>query len=71
VLAPAFRLPDARHVDVRLLGGAALFGVGWGLSGYCPGPVIAGLGVLSPEALLFVPAMLAGMALHHLLRKPA
>lgn len=64
VLAPAFRLSDAREVDARLLGGAALFGVGWGLAGYCPGPALAGLSVLAPEALVFVPAMLAGMLLH-------
>lgn len=64
MLAPAFRLSDARQIDARLLGGAALFGIGWGLAGYCPGPALAGLGVLSGEALVFVPAMLTGMLLH-------
>ena len=69
VLEPAFRLSDARQVDARLLGGAAIFGIGWGLAGYCPGPALAGLGVLSTEALVFVPAMLAGMLLHHRLSR--
>jgi uncharacterized membrane protein YedE/YeeE len=64
VLADSFRLSALRHVDRTLLGGAAIFGVGWGLAGYCPGPALAGLGVLSPEATWFVPAMLAGMGLH-------
>lgn len=69
VLEPAFRMSDARQVDARLLGGAAIFGIGWGLAGYCPGPALAGLGVLSTEALVFVPAMLAGMLLHHRLSR--
>ncbi len=64
VLADAFHLPGLRHVDPRLLGGAALFGTGWGTAGYCPGPALAGLGVGSAEALWFVPAMLAGIVLH-------
>lgn len=59
-----FQLPAARSVDARLLLGAALFGIGWGWAGYCPGPAIAGLAVASREALWFVPAMLAGFWLH-------
>ncbi|MCU1064120.1 DUF6691 family protein [Stenotrophomonas maltophilia] len=59
-----FQLPAARSVDTRLLLGAALFGIGWGWAGYCPGPAIAGLAVASREALWFVPAMLAGFWLH-------
>ena len=69
LLASHFRLPDARQVDGRLLGGAALFGIGWGLAGYCPGPALAGLGLLAPEALTFAPAMLAGMLLHRLIER--
>ncbi|MGX9720827.1 DUF6691 family protein [Stenotrophomonas acidaminiphila] len=68
LLAERFWIPEPRGVDARLLAGAGVFGVGWGLAGYCPGPALVGLGVLSPEALWFVPAMLAGMALHRLLR---
>lgn len=64
VFAERFQLSALRAVDRRLLIGAALFGVGWGIAGYCPGPALAGLGVLSREALWFVPAMVAGMLLH-------
>ena len=63
LLADAFRLPEPRPVDSRLLVGSALFGIGWGLAGYCPGPALAGLGAGATEALWFVPAMLAGIAL--------
>lgn len=66
VLAGRFELPALKHVDRRLLGGATLFGVGWGIAGYCPGPALAGLGIGSVEALWFVPAMLAGLVLHRL-----
>ncbi len=64
MLADRFHLSSPGNVDGRLLAGAALFGIGWGIAGYCPGPALAGLGVGSVEALWFVPAMLAGMALH-------
>jgi uncharacterized membrane protein YedE/YeeE len=63
VLAPAFpKLPQAR-VDRRLVGGAALFGIGWGLSGYCPGPALVSLAKGAPTLLLFVASMLVGMAI--------
>jgi hypothetical protein len=61
-----FHLPAARDVDVRLVAGAALFGVGWGLSGFCPGPALASLALGAPEAWLFVTAMAAGMVLQRL-----
>lgn len=62
-LGDKFSLPDRRDLDPRLMIGAALFGIGWGLAGLCPGPAIATL-ALSPVAVLpFVGAMLAGMAL--------
>lgn len=64
VLADTFQLSNLKHIDSRLLGGAALFGIGWGIAGYCPGPALAGLGIGSNEALWFVPAMLAGILLH-------
>lgn len=60
LLAPAFRLPTATRIDAPLIGGAALFGVGWGLAGLCPGPALAGLVTGSPQVLLFCAAMLAG-----------
>lgn len=57
--------------DVRLIGGAALFGAGWGLVGFCPGPALAALGTGSAEALVFTAAMLAGMAAQHLAARSA
>ena len=64
LFAHDFQLSTLKKLDSKLLIGAALFGVGWGVAGYCPGPALAGLGVGSTEALWFVPAMLAGMLLH-------
>lgn len=58
-----FHLPVAGRVDARLISGAVLFGVGWGLAGYCPGPVVASLGFGNPEALWLLPSVLAGAAL--------
>jgi uncharacterized protein len=52
---------DVEPIDRRLVIGAVLFGVGWGVGGYCPGPAIAGLAAMRVEALVFVPAMAAGM----------
>ena len=62
VLAAAWDLPARRDVDGRLVTGAALFGVGWGLAGLCPGPALTALASREPAALLFVAAMLAGIA---------
>lgn len=62
-----FHLPGTQTIDRRLLGGAALFGVGWGLAGLCPGPALASLGTVFQPALIFVAAMLAGMALFAML----
>jgi uncharacterized membrane protein YedE/YeeE len=61
-LADAFSEPATQRIDARLLIGAAIFGLGWGLSGLCPGPVIVGVALLQPAALLFLPAMLIGAA---------
>jgi uncharacterized membrane protein YedE/YeeE len=60
LLEAKFALPAKSKIDGRLLLGAALFGVGWGLAGFCPGPAIAGLASASPAVLLFVVAMIAG-----------
>lgn len=67
LFAPGYALPGKRAIDGRLIAGAVLFGLGWGLVGYCPGPAIAGLGFGPAKTWLFVGAMLVGMALHHLL----
>lgn len=69
VLASTFYVTPLRHLDRRLLGGAAIFGVGWGIAGYCPGPALTGIGIASAEALWFVPAMLGGMALSYVLER--
>lgn len=58
-----FHLPSITAIDRPLLVGSALFGVGWGLAGYCPGPLIASLGTGNAEAVWMLPAMLAGAAL--------
>ena len=62
-----FSLPDRSDLDARLIAGAALFGVGWGIAGLCPGPAVATLALAPMSAVPFVLAMLAGMALHRLL----
>lgn len=59
-----FHLPGTTRIDARLLGGAALFGMGWGLAGLCPGPAIADLALRPLPAAIFVAAMLTGFALH-------
>ena len=63
LLGGHFSVPLRSHIDARLVGGAALFGVGWGISGYCPGPGVVTAATGSTDALLFTGAMLAGMAL--------
>ena len=64
-----FNLPALQQIDVPLVGGAALFGIGWGLAGMCPGPALVDLAALEPKAWLFVAAMLAGMILANAWRK--
>lgn len=56
-----FHLPTKTDLDPQLLGGAVLFGIGWGIAGLCPGPAIANLVSGSPEVAAFVAAMMAGM----------
>lgn len=63
LFADTFALPDRSDLTVRLIGGSALFGVGWGIAGLCPGPAIAALVIEPASAAIFVAAMLAGMAL--------
>ena len=63
LLGLPIRLPTATAVDRRLVLGSLLFGVGWGIAGFCPGPALVSLGMGQAKAVLFVLAMLAGMAL--------
>lgn len=58
-----FHLPLPQSIDRSLVLGSALFGLGWGISGYCPGPAIASIGFGNPEALWVVPSIVAGAAL--------
>jgi uncharacterized protein len=66
VLAPQSVWPAKMGIDRSLVIGSALFGIGWGLVGLCPGPALADLATLSPRVVTFVVAMAAGMALHDL-----
>lgn len=63
VLGEPMRFSTIRHVDRPLIVGSAVFGIGWGLAGICPGPALTLLGAGAPEGVVFVLAMLAGMAL--------
>ncbi len=56
-----FPAPASPVIDIRLIGGAALFGAGWGLVGFCPGPALTALGTGNAEALIFTAAMITGM----------
>ena len=64
IAAASFRLPNLTAIDGRLVAGASLFGLGWGLVGICPGPGIVGLGSGDSYFLVFFPAMLVGMLIH-------
>ncbi|MCA9690257.1 MAG: YeeE/YedE family protein [Myxococcales bacterium] len=60
----SFSLPSRRDIDARLVVGAAMFGIGWGLAGYCPGPAITSIGARMPSAMLFTAAMFVGFGVH-------
>jgi uncharacterized membrane protein YedE/YeeE len=64
ILAERFHVPQKSSVDKPLLLGSAIFGMGWGMSGYCPGPAISGLGLLSLEPLLMVVSIYLGFFVH-------
>jgi len=61
LIGAEMKLPSARHIDRRLVVGSTLFGIGWGLAGFCPGPALVALGLGEIKALVFVAAMLVGM----------
>lgn len=69
IAADRFCMPARQTLDARLLGGAALFGVGWGLGGYCPGPGVVALASGAVEAGVFVLAMLFGMTLFNAVQR--
>jgi uncharacterized membrane protein YedE/YeeE len=68
IFGGSFQIPTRKDIDAKLVAGAALFGIGWGLVGYCPGPALASLVTLAPGVLLLVAAMAAGMLLQNLTR---
>lgn len=69
LLGLPMQLPTAGTVDRRLVAGGLMFGIGWGLAGFCPGPALVALGMGSAKAVVFVLAMLAGMAVHAFFQK--
>jgi uncharacterized membrane protein YedE/YeeE len=70
VLSDGFSLPAEEKLDAPLIWGSSLFGAGWGLVGFCPGPAVAAIVTGLPTVLGFVAAMIAGMALHAWLTAP-
>ena len=68
LFAEKFALPTRTDLDSRLIGGAVLFGVGWGIAGLCPGPGVAALAIAPGSAVTFILAMLAGMGLVRLIK---
>jgi uncharacterized membrane protein YedE/YeeE len=63
------KLPTARNIDRRLVGGSVVFGIGWGIAGFCPGPGLVALGMGEIKALVFVLAMLTGMGVFEILER--
>ena len=63
-----FQIPEITRIDAPLLAGAAIFGIGWGIAGYCPGPAITALSTLTTESVVFVFAMIVGGFLHRLVQ---
>jgi len=64
LLGEPLQIPEIAALDLRLIAGAALFGVGWGLGGFCPGPALAGLATGVPEVWVFTASMLVGVLLY-------
>lgn len=69
LFADRFSVPTAQALDTRLIGGAVLFGIGWGLSGYCPGPAVVSLLYGYDSTVIFCVAMIAGMSIEGLISK--
>ena len=69
LLGEPMRLPTRKDVDKRLILGSLVFGAGWGLAGFCPGPALVALGTGSLKATIFVASMLSGMAIFELIER--
>ena len=69
IFADIFHIPTRRDIDAKLVGGSALFGIGWGLGGFCPGPGIVSFSGLGQSAAIFVGAMLVGMVIQKIVHR--
>ena len=69
VFKEKFEAPTVKDIDFPLVAGAAIFGVGWGIAGYCPGPAVTALSTLSMESIVFVSAMIVGGLVHRAVRR--
>ena len=69
IWAQGFSLPTRKDIDGRLIAGSALFGVGWGLGGYCPGPAFTSVGARSEQALIFGAALIVGVGAYQILQR--
>ena len=69
VFKEKFPAPSIKDIDFPLVAGAAIFGVGWGIAGYCPGPAVTALATLSMESIVFVSAMIVGGLVHRAIRR--
>lgn len=69
IIGQPIAIPTKREIDSRLIAGSIVFGIGWGLAGYCPGPGLASLATGNEEPILFVATMLFGMAIYEVLQK--
>tara|TARA_Y100000310_G_C20406699_1_gene679998 strand:- start:201 stop:623 length:423 start_codon:yes stop_codon:yes gene_type:complete len=67
MFANKFDIPTSKTIDAKLILGSAAFGIGWGISGFCPGPAVVAIASFQTDVLLFVAAMIAGMLLHYML----
>ncbi|MDN2579429.1 DUF6691 family protein [Aquibium sp. ELW1220] len=68
VFEKSYALPTARRIDAELVGGSAVFGIGWGISGFCPGGAVPALGLGYSETVIFIAAMMAGIVLARAIR---
>jgi uncharacterized membrane protein YedE/YeeE len=67
IVGARFHLPSRNDIDARIVAGPAIFGIGWGLGGFCPGPALTALGLGATGTLAFIPAMIVGMWIARLL----
>lgn len=69
VLGAKFSLPEIKQVDKKLVIGSAIFGIGWGISGVCPGPAVANLFLFETGMIIFITSLIVGILIHHFLKQ--